>query len=92
MHRNRHFFAIRVFSGQKNQYVCKCRFVQNKLARTLCTFMLSYQIYVHLENGRTFQPQIIDDFPAVWSYGKLSSKFLVSSVKVIDTVGFLSFF
>ena len=54
--------------------------------------MLSYQIYVHLENRRTFQPQIIDDFPAVWNYGKLSAKFLVSSVKIIDTVGFLSFF
>ena len=53
--------------------------------------MLSYQIYVHLENRRTFQPQIIDDFPAVWNYGKLSAKFLVSSVKDIDTVGFLSF-
>ena len=54
--------------------------------------MLSYQIYIHLENGRTFQPQIIDDFPAVWKYGKLAAKFLVSSIKVIDTVGFLSFF
>ena len=53
--------------------------------------MLSYQIYVHLENGRTSQPQIIDDFPAVWRYGKLAAKFLVSSIKVIDTVGFLSF-
>ena len=40
---------------------------------------------------RTFQPQIIDDFPAVWNYGKLSAKFLVSRVKVIDTMGFLSF-
>ena len=32
------------------------------------------------------------DFPAVWDYGKLYDKFLVSRVKVIDTVGFLSFF
>ena len=31
----------------------------------------------------------INDFPAVWNYSKLSAKFLVSSVKVIDTVGFL---
>ena len=28
----------------------------------------------------------------MWNYGKLSAKFLVSSIKVIDTVGFLSFF
>ena len=54
--------------------------------------MLSYQTYVHLENWRTFLTQIIDDFPAVWNYGKLSAKFFLSSVKVIDTVGFLSFF
>ena len=54
--------------------------------------MLSYQIYAHLENRRTFLPQIIVDFPAVWNYRKLSAKFLISSVKVIDTVGFLSFF
>ena len=54
--------------------------------------MPSYQIYVHLENRRTFQPQIIDDFAAVWNYRKLSAKFLVSSVKIIDTVEFLSFF
>ena len=38
------------------------------------------------------EPQVIDDFPAVWNYGKLSTKFLVSSMKVIDMVGFLSFF
>ena len=31
-------------------------------------------------------------FPAVWNYRKLSAKFLVGSVRVIDTVGFLSFF
>ena len=31
-------------------------------------------------------------FPGVWNYGKFSTKFLVSSVKVIVTVGFLSFF
>ena len=35
---------------------------------------------------------MIDDFPAVWNYGKLSAKFLVISIKVIDKVGFLSFF
>ena len=40
----------------------------------------------------SFQTQIIDDFSAVWNYGKLSAKFLVISVKVIDTVGYLSFF
>ena len=28
----------------------------------------------------------------MWNYEKLSAKFLVSSIKVIDTVGFLSFF
>ena len=50
------------------------------------------QIYVYLENRRTLQTQIIDDFPAVWNYGKLSAKFFLSSVEVIDTVGFLSFF
>ena len=33
-----------------------------------------------------------DDFPAVWNYGKLSDKFLVSSIKVIYKVGFLSLF
>ena len=49
-------------------------------------------IYIHQENWRTFSPQIIDDFPAVWNYGKLSVKFLVNSVKVIDTLGLLSFF
>ena len=55
--------------------------------------MLSYQIYVYLENWRTFQTQIMDDFPAVWNNRKLSAKFfLSSSVKVIDTVGFLFFF
>ena len=54
--------------------------------------MLSYQIYVHLDNRRTFQPQITDDCPAVWNYGKLAAKFLVTSIKVIDTVGFLSVF
>ena len=47
---------------------------------------------VHLESRRTLQPQIIDDFPAVWNYGKLSAKFLVSLGKVIDTMGILSFF
>ena len=51
----------------------------------------SYQLYVHLENCRIFQPQIIDDFPTVWNCEKLSAKFLVSIVKVIDMVGFLSF-
>ena len=40
----------------------------------------------------TFYPQIINDFPAVWNYGKLSAKFLVSSVKDIGTVGFCRFF
>ena len=54
--------------------------------------MVSYQIYVHLENRRTFQTQIIYDFPAVWNYGKLSAKVFLSSVKVIDTVGFSRFF
>ena len=34
----------------------------------------------------------LDDFPAVWNYRKLSAKFLVSSVKVIDTVDFCRFF
>ena len=29
---------------------------------------------------------------ASWNYGKLSAKFLVSCLKVVDTVGFLSFF
>ena len=43
-------------------------------------------------SNSAFQPQIIDDFPAVWNYGKLSAKFLVSSVKIIDMVGFLLFF
>ena len=54
--------------------------------------MLLHLIYVHLENRRTFQLQIIDDFLAAWNYGKLSAKFVVSSVRVIDTMGFLSFF
>ena len=54
--------------------------------------MLSYQICVHLENRRTFQLQIIDDFSAVWNYGKLAAKFLVGSIKVIDVGRFLSFF
>ena len=49
--------------------------------------MLSYQIYVHLENWRTFQPQIIDDFPAVWNYGELAAKFLVGSIYVNDNSG-----
>ena len=31
------------------------------------------------------------DFLAVWNYGKLSAKFLVSSIKVIDMVRLLSF-
>ena len=31
-------------------------------------------------------------FLAMWNYGKLSAKFLVSRIKYIDTVGFLSFF
>ena len=30
--------------------------------------------------------------PVVWNYGKLSAKFFVGSINVIDTVGFLSFF
>ena len=34
----------------------------------------------------------MDDFPAAWNYGKLSAKFLVSNLRVIDTVGFLSIF
>ena len=34
----------------------------------------------------------MNDFPSVWNYGKLSAKFLVSRVKDINTVGFLSFF
>ena len=46
----------------------------------------------YLENRRTFKLQVIDDFPAVWNYEKLSAKFLFSRVKVIDAVGFLSFF
>ena len=54
--------------------------------------MLSYQIYVYLESQRTFYPLIIDDVPAVWNYRKLSAKFLGSSIRVIDTVGFLLFF
>ena len=54
--------------------------------------MLSYQIYVHLENWRTFQTQIIYDFPAVWNYGMLSTRVFLSSVKVIDTMGFCRLF
>ena len=54
--------------------------------------MLSYQIYVHLENRRTFKTQIIDEFPKVYNYAKLSAKCFLSSAKVTDTVGFLSFF
>ena len=34
----------------------------------------------------------MNDFPAVWNYGKLSAKFLVSPIKDFDTVGFWSFF
>ena len=34
----------------------------------------------------------MNDFPAMWNYGKLSAKFLVSRVKDTDTVGVLSFF
>ena len=37
----------------------------------------------------TGEPQILDDFLAVW---KLSAKFLVSNLKVIDTVGFCRIF
>ena len=55
-------------------------------------FHAIYQIYVYLENRRTFKLQVIDDFPAVWNYEKLSAKLLFSRVKVIDAVGFLSFF
>ena len=39
-----------------------------------------------------YNHKIIKDFSAVWNYGKLSAKFLVSGGRVIDTVGFLSFF
>ena len=38
------------------------------------------------------KPQVFDDFPAVWNCGKLSAKFIFSSIKVSDMVGFLSFF
>ena len=48
-------------------------------------------IYVHRENYRTFLRKIIKDFPAVWNYGKLSAKFIISRIKDIDTVGVLSF-
>ena len=34
----------------------------------------------------------MDDFPAVWNCGRLSAKFLVSSIKVNDTLGFCRFF
>ena len=34
----------------------------------------------------------MDDFSAVWNNGKFSAKLLVSSVRVIFTVGFLSLF
>ena len=34
----------------------------------------------------------MNDFPAVWNYGNLSAKFLVSPAKDFDTVGFLAFF
>ena len=45
----------------------------------------------HLENWRTFKPQVINDFPAVSNYGKWSAKFLVSRIGDIDTVRFCSF-
>ena len=49
-------------------------------------------MYVHLQNQRTFHPLIIDDFPAMWYVNeKLSAEFFVSSVRIIDVVGFLSF-
>ena len=68
--------------------ICMERIGENAI---LMHFMLLYLIYVHPEDRRTFQIQIIDDFPEVWSYRKLPAKFLVSSVKVIDTVGFCRF-
>ena len=43
------------------------------------------------ENQKTLQPQIIDVFTAVRNYGKLSAKFLVSSVSFIAMVGFFFF-
>ena len=86
MHRNRHLFNIRVFPIRKTN-----TFENADLYRTnwrkLMYFHAIVQIYVHLDNRRTSQPQIIDGF--VWNYGKLSPKFLIW---VIDTVGFLSFF
>ena len=33
MHRNQHLFVVSGFSDQKNQYVWKCRFTQNELAK-----------------------------------------------------------
>ena len=93
MLRNRYLFVIRVFSGQKKPICLKMQICIERIGENaiLIHFMLLYLIYVHLEDRRTFQTQIIDDFPVVWSYGKLPAKYFVSSLKVIDTVGFCRF-
>ena len=45
-----------------------------RIGENATLMQLSCQIYVHLENRRTFQLQIIDDFPAVWNYGEVGCK------------------
>ena len=98
MHRNHHFFCYQsVLRPEKpiclKMQICIERFGENAIFMHLDAIIPDIRSFGEPENiRRTFRTQIIDDFPAVWNCGRLSAKFFISSVNVIDTVGFLSFF
>ena len=87
MHRNRHLFLIRVFSDQKNENVRKMQIWRERIDEN--AILIHFHAIRSSGEPENILPHIIDDVTSVWKYSKLSVKFLVSSVKVIDTVGFL---
>ena len=67
--------------------ICKERIGENAILMHFRAFVPDISSSGEPENILTTNYRY---FAAVWSYGKLAAKFLVSSVEVIDTVGFLS--
>ena len=92
MHRNRHLF-VRGFSDQKNvclkMQICSEQIGKNAILMHLHAIIPGISSSGELENILTTNFKWFSSSVELW---EVAAKFLVSSVKDIDTVGFLSFF
>ena len=60
MHRNRHLFVVKVFSIESEKQCLKMQIFIERIGEN--AILMHFHSIVHLQNWRTFYPQIIDDF------------------------------